>query len=155
MTTQSFITFTLNNTLYGLNIDYVREINRYLDLSPVPHAPKYIHGLLNLRGQIVTVMDLKKCIGLSVQKSDTVQHNVIIKTDAERQGGRGEEMPCVPDKLGFLVDDIADVVTVDTQCIDPPPANVGQVDRKFLAGVVQLEETLLTLLSLNAILIGA
>lgn len=158
MATRSFTTFHLNDQLFGLDILLVREINRHLELTPVPQAPDYIRGLINLRGQIVTVLDLKRRLGLETTDQGAIRHNIILKTDAELtgQGNRKaqEEKLLLPDKVSLLVDAIGDVITVDEDAIDPPPANVDQLEGKYLTGVIRLDGTLLTLLNLNTVLKG-
>ena len=156
MSTRVFTTFNLDDQLFGLDIHFVREINRHLDLSPVPHAPQYIRGLINLRGQIVTVMDLKRRLGFESSGLTEQTHNLIIKTNAERGHYEEEEEDClIPDKLGLLVDDIGDIVSVESDQILPPPANAGKIDGAYVTGVVRLKDSLLTILSMPCILKGA
>lgn len=156
MSLQTFATFKLNDQLFGLDIRFIREINKQLDLSPVPHAPDYIFGLLNLRGQIVTVLDLKRRIGFEKTCITPQTHNVIIKTDQELPPSILQDTAysglSIPDKVGLLVDQIGDILTVSHDEIAQPPANTGKIDGQYLAGVVPLENELLTILSLNAIL---
>ena len=152
MSMSVFTTFQLDDQLFGLDIRYIREINRHLELSPVPHAPAYICGLINLRGQIVTLMDLKHRLGFESTGLTDQTHNLIIKTDAEL-GAMADADCAIPDKVGLLVDNIGDIVTVSTDVILPSPANVGKLDGHYLEGVVSLKEGgLMTILSMKAIL---
>ncbi len=156
MATRSFATFFINDQLFGLDILMIREINKHLDLSPVPHAPDYIRGLCNLRGQIVTVLDLKHRLGLGHCELTNNSHNIIIKTDAEllelRNRDECDDDTHIPDKVSLLVDGIGEVVSVNDKEIDPPPPNMGQVDGKYIDGVIKLENTLLTILSMKNVL---
>lgn len=158
MSTTVFTTFQLDEQLFGIDIRFVREINKQLELSPVPHAPDYVCGLINLRGQIVTVVDLKRRLGLEDTCLTSDTHNLIIKTDQElaTSPDRDELLQdfSIPDKVGFLVDQIGDIVTVSDDTIAQPPANVGKVDGQYLTGVVSLQEGLLTILSMHKILKG-
>lgn len=158
MSQSVFTTFYLEDQLFGLDIRFVREINRQLELSPVPHASGYIRGLINLRGQIVTVMDLKRRLGFDTTSLTDTTHNLIIKTDSELLSGPdlglAQELS-IPDKVGLLVDRIGDIVSVSEDAIAPPPANVGKLDGQYLDGVATLKEGILTILSMNAILKGA
>ncbi|MEB3246025.1 MAG: chemotaxis protein CheW [Vampirovibrionales bacterium] len=156
--TQNIATFTLGNDLFGVDIRYVREINRQLDLTPVPHAPAFVEGLLNLRGQIVTVLDLKKRLGVGKTQLGDHTHNVILKTEGEfseirtrSDGDTLDERPLMNDLTSLLVDDIADVVTIDANAVEPAPANLELIDRRYIAGIVKLDKRLLTVLNVHAL----
>lgn len=156
MATKTFVSFLLENQLFGLDIRLIREINKHLDLTPVPHAANYIRGLVNLRGQIVTVLDLKSRLGLGNAELNDLSHNIILKTESELTETGGEEdlenLATAVDKASFLVDNIGDVIAVEPSEIEPPPANIGAVDGKYLLGVVKLENTLVGILSAPKIL---
>jgi purine-binding chemotaxis protein CheW len=158
MTLKSFATFMLNDQLFGINILLIREINKQLDITPVPQAPSAIRGLVNLRGQIVTILDLKSRLSLGACALDQDCHNIILSTDVElnvhhrNEEEDSDEFFAIPDKVGLLVDGIGEVVTVEESEIDPPPANIGEVDGKFLLGVVKLEKRLMAILSTRQIL---
>lgn len=154
MQAKSFVSFQLNEQLFAIDILFVREINRYLELTPVPLAPEYVKGLVNLRGQIVTVLDLKKRLGIKNHDNVKNSHNIVLKTEAELSNlttdeDLAEEMS---DKASFCVDAIGDVITVSVEDIDAPPANVGAVDGKYLAGVVKLDNGLMNILSISKLL---
>ena len=149
METHSFATFLLNGQLFGVDILLIREINRQLDITSVPHSPQYMRGLVNLRGQIVTVLDLKRRLGMEDTGITEWSHNVILKTDAEviSTRGRFEDFFPLSDKVGLLVDEIADVITVTRDEIMPPPANLVSVDSRFLLGAIKTEKQLISILS--------
>lgn len=155
MAARSFTTFQLNEELFGIDILQVREINKQMDMTVVPHAPEYIRGLINLRGQIVTIFDLTKRIGLEVDDSKPA-HVIILKTESEMQNLRGqdgsEDLVFTGDKVGLLVDEIGDVVTVPEENIDLPPANVGKIDGQYLSGVIKLDNSLISVISLQKVL---
>jgi purine-binding chemotaxis protein CheW len=154
---RSFASFTIDNKLFGIDILLIREINRQLEMSPVAHTPDFIRGLVNLRGQIVTILDLKKRLGRSTTHIGPDTHNIILKSDSELSGMRDDMnddtlVTCL-DKVGLLVDAIGDVVTVeDDSAIEPPPANLNDIDGQFLSGVVKLENQLLAVLNVPQIL---
>lgn len=154
MPAKSFVSFQLDDQLFGIDIRQVREINRHLDLTPVPLAPDYVRGLVNLRGQIITILDLKKRLGLGSAELSNISHNIILKTEAELGSHRieDESLSTISDKASFWVDAIGDVITIDTIEIDPPPANMGEVDGKYLSGVVKLDNRLLSILSIAKVL---
>jgi purine-binding chemotaxis protein CheW len=151
MASRSFATFVLNEQLYGIEILLIREINRQLEMTPVPHAANYIRGLLNLRGQIVTILDLNKRLGFEDTMLSERSHNIILKTDQELQS-INKELVTAPDKVGFLVDDIQDVLIVSEEEIELPPANMGKVDGQFLSGVIKQSSKLVAILSVEKLL---
>ncbi|MEM0952229.1 MAG: chemotaxis protein CheW [Cyanobacteria bacterium P01_H01_bin.74] len=157
MPTKSFISFQLDQQLFGVDIMLTREINRHLELTPVPLAKKFVRGLVNLRGQIVTVLDLKNRLGLGTATLTDVSHNIILKTQAELDNmptdqKLEEEKGYLQDKASFLVDEIGDVVTVEEVDIEPPPANIGAIDGKYLSGIIKLEGQLLSIISVSQVL---
>ncbi len=136
LNTKLFVTFRIDEYLLGIDILKVREINRVLDITYVQHAREYIRGLINLRGQTVTVFDLGIRLGLKIRKITEASHNIVLKADL----------------VGLLVDSIGDVVEAREEEIEQPPANVGGITGKFIEGVVKLEDELLILLSVEKIL---
>ncbi len=152
MPAKSFVSFKLNEQLFGIDILYVREINRHLEMTPIPLSPEYVRGLVNLRGQIITVLDLKRRLGFGTAEMSEISHNIILKTDAEVGLQDDSESKGIVDKASFWVDAIGDVLTIDTKEIDPPPANIGEIDGKYLTGVVKLDETLMSILSISKVL---
>lgn len=132
------VTFYVGDYLYGAEIRYVEEINRHVDLTPVPHAPDAVRGVVNLRGEVVTVLDLRTVLGLQPGERTKDTRNVIVNAGGER--------------TGLLVDRIADVVNARRSDIDPPPANLTTVHGRFLQGVYQLNRELLTVLNVPEVL---
>jgi purine-binding chemotaxis protein CheW len=130
-------TFYIDDYLFGMDILLVQEINPYVDITPVPHAPFHIKGVMNLRGEIVTVIDMRRVLGLP-EKEITSQHcNIIIESEGER--------------IGLLIDSIADVIEINPHFIEPPPRLSG-VDCKFIRGVYKLDKKLLMILELEQVL---
>jgi len=132
------VTFYVGDFLFGAEIRYVEEINRHVDPTPVPHAPKSVRGVVNLRGEVVTVLDLRTILGLTPTETTKNTRNVIVNTAGER--------------TGLLVDRIADVVNARWSDIDPPPANLTAVHGRFLQGVYKLDRELLTVLNVAEVL---
>ncbi len=129
------VTFYVGPLLLGLPIAQVREINRQLDFTPVPHAPRMVRGVVNLRGEVVTVLDLHHVLGFSAGEVTPQTRNLIVFY-------RGEP-------VGLLVDQVADILEVDPQEVGPPPANVRGAEGRFCRGVVPLEHDILVLLELD------
>ena len=152
-----YATFRLGDRLFGLDLMMIREINRILDITPVPHAKPHIRGLINLRGQIVTILDLGVRLGLARQELAETSHNIILKTNAELAGVReadGSQPSTATDLVGFLVDAIGDVVEADAGTIEPPSANVSETEGGFLSGVIKTDVGLLVLLDIHEVLHG-
>ncbi len=152
-----YSTFRLGDRLFGLDLMMIREINRILDITPVPHAKEHIRGLINLRGQIVTILDLGVRLGLERQEIIDTSHNIILKTTAELASVKHEgRQPYTTsnDLVGFLVDAIGDVVEADESTIEPPSANVSEAEGGFLSGVIKTDAGLLVLLDIHEVLHG-
>ncbi len=154
---RQFNTFYLDDALFGVDIYLVRELNRLLHFTPVPDGPEYIRGLLNLRGQVITVFDLGRRLGLSSRVITPKTRNVILKTDSETAAYRHQHQASTrvgEDSVGFLVDRIGDVVEVEEDRIEAPPANIGDIVTEFVSGVVELPDKLLVLLDVGKVVEG-
>ncbi len=147
---KQFTTFKVGDQLFALEVIFVREINQQMEITPVQHAPEHVRGLINLRGQIITIFDLGARLGLEERTISQQSHNIILKTDDELAAARAREerddLRSTPDPVGLLVDAIGDVIEADENEIDVPPANVGEISGEYLSGVVKLEGNLLVVL---------
>lgn len=134
-----FTCFYLGDTLYGYEIDLVQEINDELNITKVPLSPDYVMGIMNLRGQIITVIDQKKKLGLKSDITSNSSRVIIIKSQNEY--------------IGLMVDKIAEVITCRAKDIAKPPSNVHGVQGKMFKGVVHTQKNeLLALLDINSVL---
>ncbi len=131
-------TFLVGETVCGMDILKVQEINKLMEMTEVPQAPDYVRGILNLRGQIVTVIDLGKKIGLGETEIQPEARNIIVNTPGEH--------------VGLLVREISDVVPVDPDKIEPPPANMSGIQGQFFTGIYKTEKILIGILDVDAIL---
>lgn len=129
-------TFWCDHLLLGVELAEVEEINRHTEVTPVPGAPACVRGLINLRGEVVTVLDLKTILGLGETQIGPGTRNVIVRSQNER--------------IGLLVDAVSDVVRAKSDEVLPCPANFGQVDSRFFRAVYRLEGRLLVLLDVEA-----
>jgi purine-binding chemotaxis protein CheW len=146
-----YATFRVAEHLFGLDILGVREIIRIFDITPVPRTGDHIRGLINLRGQIVTILDLSVRLGRTSQPTTDSSHIVILK--AAPEPARGDKAQTAPlGVLGLLVDAIGDVVSADDSHADAPPANITEAEERFLSGVLKTEAGLLVLLDLKELL---
>jgi purine-binding chemotaxis protein CheW len=151
-----YSTFYLGERCFGLPILAVREIIRSCEVTPVPLAPRHVRGLINLRGQIVTILDLAVRLGIQNRPDAHETHVVVLMGNESETPGRGEGKggTAAEHMAGFLVDAIGDVVDADQSETKPAPANVTETERKLLSGVIQAECGLLALLDLQGVLIG-
>ncbi|MCG7869789.1 MAG: chemotaxis protein CheW [gamma proteobacterium symbiont of Stewartia floridana] len=133
-----FVTFILMDEVYGINVMQVQEVLRVTEIAPVPGAPSYVLGIVNLRGNVVTVIDTRKRFGLpSVEVSDNSR---IVVIESEKQ------------VVGILVDAVAEVVELREDEIDAAP-NVGtEESSRYIQGVATQEGRLLILVDLNKLL---
>ena len=136
--TLELATFYIGTAMCGIDIIRVQEINRLMEMTEVPQAPNYVRGILNLRGHIVTVIDLAEKLGLSAPKITDQTRNLIVKYKGEW--------------VGLLVEKIGDVMPVDTQKIEAPPSNIGDVRRNFFTGVYKTHRCLIGVLDVDAVL---
>lgn len=155
MSSSTFATFYIDEGLYGIEIQYLREIIKYVDISPVPHSPEYIKGLINLRGQIVTLIDLKKRLNNESTDIEEGTSNIILRTDQELKAlsdHHNKKMATLPDTVGFLVNRVDEIIEVEDASINSPPENINEIDSLYIDGVVELESRLLSILSVKSLL---
>ncbi|WMS87697.1 chemotaxis protein CheW [Pleionea litopenaei] len=133
-----WVTFRLSSETYGINVMQVQEVLRYNEIAPVPGAPHYVLGIINLRGNVVTVIDTCQRFGLSpIEVTDSTR---IVIIEANQQ------------VIGILVDAVAEVVYLRASEIEIAP-NVGNDESaKFIQGVTHREGELLILVDLNKLL---
>ncbi len=131
-------TFFVGDLQLGANIQHVEEINRQLDVTPAPHSPPCVRGVVNLRGDVVTVVDLRTILGLPRAEIGANTRSVVVRSRDEL--------------IGLLVDRIGDVLTVSSDQIDQPLANLNSSDARFMTGVFKLKDRLLSLLDIDAAL---
>lgn len=130
-----WVTFRLDNETYGINVMQVQEVLRYSEIAPVPGAPPYVLGIINLRGNVVTVIDTRLRFGLSETETNDQTRIVIIETENQ--------------VVGILVDAVAEVVYLRQSEIETTP-NVGNDETaKFIQGVCHKNEELLILVDLE------
>ena len=151
---KQFMTFKVKEGHFGINILGIKEINYSTVYTPVPLSRQHIVGLLNLRGQIVTVVDTG--IPLGYENSNTENKDsslLIIKTNNELSPiARKHGIETHLDQVGLLVDQIGDVISCDESEVEPVPAHADVSVSKFLEGVVKREDTLVALINVAELL---
>jgi purine-binding chemotaxis protein CheW len=154
---KQYVTFELDHQMLGIEILLVREINRQLESTRVELAPNYILGLANLRGQIVTIFDLSTQLGLSTgDPGQGESHNIVLKSNGElapmRARAQRDDLVTTDEPVGLRVHAIGDITQVNSEEIEPLPANLGPIRSRFLAGVVPLKRNVLILLNVGEVL---
>jgi purine-binding chemotaxis protein CheW len=133
-----WVTFQLEEETYGINVMQVREVLRYTEIAPVPGAPDYVLGIINLRGNVVTVIDTRSRFGL--MEGEITDNTRIIVIESEHQ------------VIGILVDSVAEVVYLRSSEIDTTPSVGTDESAKFIQGVSNRDGKLLILVDLNKLL---
>lgn len=132
------VTFRLDDESFGINVMLIQEVLRVTDIAPVPGAPDYVIGIINLRGNVVTVIDTRMRFGLPSRDFDDATRIVIIETENQT--------------VGIVVDSVAEVVDIYSNEIETAP-NVGNDETaRYIEGVVSRGEELLILVDLNKLL---
>jgi purine-binding chemotaxis protein CheW len=135
---EHLVTFFLAREEYGVDVRLVQEIIRVAEITPVPRAPAAIKGVINLRGRIIPVIDLKRRLGLGEVESSRVARVVVVR---------------IKDRLvGLLVDGASQVLKVPLSIIEPAPEEVVEIDANYIRGVAKLEKRLIILVDLVKIL---
>ncbi|MBN1844058.1 MAG: chemotaxis protein CheW [Sedimentisphaerales bacterium] len=134
---RELVTFYIGDLLMGIDIQQVQEIHSHLELTGVPQAPSIVRGVINLRGQVVTILDLRRILDLGQTDPSGQNRTVVIRQNKEN--------------LGLLVDRLGDVITISGAQIESPPANVNDVDSQFFEGICALPSNLLMILQVDKI----
>ncbi len=132
------VTFNVGNEEFAVNILNVQEINRMTDLTRVPNASDYIKGVINLRGKVIPIIDLRKRIGLEAKVSDSSTRIIVIEINEK--------------VVGFIVDKVNEVMRISQDHMEPPPNVVSGIDKDFITYIAKLEDRLLILLDLEKII---
>jgi purine-binding chemotaxis protein CheW len=137
--TRQYSTFRVADMFMGIELTRVQELLRHQEMTSVPLAPRVIEGLINLRGQIVTALDIRRVLGLPAFVSDdALPMNIVIQSE----GG----------PVSLLVDEICDVLDVPLEASTPLPENMPAAQRELIEGVYQLETGLLLILNTERVL---
>jgi purine-binding chemotaxis protein CheW len=132
---KQFATFVVGQLHFGVEVLQVQEVLKYQPMTRVPLMPGVVQGLINLRGQIVTAIDLRERLALGPRSDDRLPMNVVVRTS----GG----------VVSLLVDEIDDVVEIDARRVEATPATVTGAARDVIVGVYQLKDSLLLALDVE------
>ena len=146
-------TFHIGDQTFAIDILLTKEIGRIQEITVVPETPEYIVGLMNLRGQILTIMDPSMFLERNNEKKIENQRLIILKTTVELKTLEDQRLyenhQNIKDPLAILIDEVGDVLEVESNDITPPPSNLSGIKREFVAGVVQLENKLVIMLNVD------
>ena len=127
-----FSTFFVADLFFGVDVLRVQEVLRFQQMTRVPQAPEVIEGLINLRGQIVTAIDMRRRLRLPPRPDSQTPMNMVVRTE--------------DGAVSLLVDEIGDVLDVDSSTYEPPPENLDPEARELIRGVYKLKDRLLLVL---------
>jgi purine-binding chemotaxis protein CheW len=152
-----FVSFYVEDRLYGLDIRMVKEIYPDVDITPVPRSEPQIRGLVNIRGQVVLVKDIAIIFGRAPRPITDDSHIIILKTSTELAAvptldTRFNSAVFGDKPVAFLVDRIGDVVTVPAGDVEPAPLHVDETNAGYFAGVVYLDDRLQVILEAGTML---
>lgn len=132
------VSFTVGDELFAVNILSVQEINRMIALTKVPQSPPGVQGVINLRGRIIPVLDLRIQFGITPTEINENSRIVVVEISGNT--------------IGFIVDSVHEVLRIDRSIVEPSPRMSISIDSSYVAGVAKLENELLILLDLENLL---
>lgn len=135
---RQFVSFRIGEHYFGVDIHYIKEVYPEMDFSPTPLAPPYIKGLLNVRGQVVEVIDTAIRLNIDSRPITENSRNIIFKQ--------------VKEPIAILVDNIENVIEVEENDIDPPPKHSDDIDSLLIEGVLKYGKDLISILNIQRLL---
>jgi purine-binding chemotaxis protein CheW len=137
-TLEQIITFKVAKENYGVEIQMVKEVLRQREITRLPKAPAFVKGVINLRGDVIPVIDLREKFGFEEEEYTDKTRVIVVEVDQK--------------SIGMIVDSVSHVVRLAESQIEPPPALVGGVSSEFIRGVGKFDDRLVVLLNINKIL---
>lgn len=138
-----YLTFTLQGESYGIDVMNVREIIRTITITAVPRMPAFVRGVVNLRGKIIPVMDLRLRLGFNVAAAGDETCIIVVQV---RLGG-GKSAP-----MGLVVDGVEEVLTIPGEDIQETPNFGGQITTDYIVGMARVKGTVKTLLDIDGVM---
>ena len=135
---QQVVVFDLSGEIYALDIAYVHEIIRIQPVTPVPGAPDYIEGLINLRGRVVPIVDMRKRFGLPIRATGDRSRIIVVQVS--------------DDIVGVIVDAVSEVITVTADLVEPAARVVSGLDAEYIRSIAKIEGHLVAVLHPDKIL---
>ena len=135
MSEMQLVIFSLGKEEYGVDIMQVKEIVTYKEPVKVPNTPQFVEGIINLRGEIIPIVNLKKRFNIPGEDIGDQTRVIVMSIDSK--------------KVGFIVDDASEVITINNENIEPAPEIVAGIDRRYITGIGKVEERILIMLDLD------
>lgn len=132
------VSFQIGEEIFGIDILKVQEINRMSEVTRVPNAPDYVEGIINLRGKVIPIIDLRKRLLMPSKEYDKHTRIVVIELESK--------------VIGFIVDSVNEVLRINRNITEPPPPMVSGIASEYISAIGKLEDRLLILLDLKKIL---
>jgi len=132
------VSFNIGSEEFGVDILKVQEINRMVDITKVPQAPHYVEGVINLRGKVIPIVDLRKRFNLELKEHDKNTRIVVVDI--------------LGNIMGMIVDAVSEVLRLPASTIEPPPEIVTGINSDYIKGVAKLEDRLLIFLDLSRVI---
>jgi purine-binding chemotaxis protein CheW len=132
------VSFNIGSEEFGVDILKVQEINRMVEITKVPQAPNYVEGVINLRGKVIPIVDLRKRFNL--EQKDYNKNTRIVVVDINGS------------IMGMVVDSVSEVLRLPSNTIEPPPEIVTGINSEYIKGVAKLEDRLLIFLDLSKVI---
>jgi purine-binding chemotaxis protein CheW len=135
---EQVVVFDVANESYAVNIAHVAEIIRLQQITTIPGAPDSVEGVINLRGKVIPVLDLRKRFRLAMNEQTRSSRIVVVEINGQT--------------LGLIVDGVSEVLRIPQDCIEPPSPLVTGIDSRYLRSIAKLEGRLIVLLDLDQVL---
>ena len=132
------VSFMIDKEEFGVDILFVQEINRFMQITKVPNAPDFVEGVINLRGRVIPVIDLRMKFRMVKKERDNSTRIIVVEV-----GGK---------TVGFIVDSVNEVLRIPKNVTEAPPEIVTVTDSDYIMAVAKLEDRIITLLNLDKIL---
>ncbi|MCA1927669.1 MAG: chemotaxis protein CheW [Calditerrivibrio sp.] len=137
MGVQQYVSFNMDSEKYAVDIMFIEEIIRLVEITQVPRAPEFVEGIINIRGKVIPVVDMKKKLGLGSISPDINTRIIITNIKGK--------------KVGFLVDSVNEVLRVDDSVIDDAPAVTMNLDSSYIKGVAKTDKGLFIVLDISKV----
>lgn len=132
------VVFELGDESYGVDISRVQDINRMQEITEIPHAPESVVGVINLRGRVIPVIDLRKRFGLPAAPNTKDTRIVVVHMEHNL--------------IGMIVDAVSKVLRIPADIVEPPSPVLASIDSSYLRGIAKLDDNLVVLLDLDFVL---
>ncbi len=132
------VSFNIGDEEFGVDILKVQEINRMVEVTRVPNAPEYVDGVINLRGKVIPIIDLRRRFGMPRKEKDKNSRIIVVELAGK--------------VLGFVVDAVSEVLRIPGSVTEPPPSIIAGIKAEYITAIGKLENRLLILLDLERVL---